>query len=125
MDSSSRFAAEKLAAQRDEEAQVRSRHANFYAQRMTEAGWELEPGDRQITAQLDQDGPNVVAVWHWAVQTRNVSMINKMMKWMVDFYRRPGNPLAGWDAFDVAVQAFRDSPQQPANTGLLGSLLMR
>ncbi|HRJ41641.1 MAG TPA: BTAD domain-containing putative transcriptional regulator, partial [Caldilineaceae bacterium] len=120
-----RFAGEKLAAQPAIEADARQRHADFYADLMAQAGWELEPGDAAVSAALEGEAPNFLAAWRRGVENRDASVVGRMMRWLVDYFRRRGDYRGGEAAFASAVQAFRSTDGEAADAGLLGSLLLR
>ncbi|MFZ1757274.1 MAG: BTAD domain-containing putative transcriptional regulator, partial [Caldilineaceae bacterium] len=120
-----RYAAEQLAADPAVENNARQRHADFYAELVVQAGWELEPGDPAADEAADRDGPNVLAAWRWGVENRDASVVGRMMRWLVDYFRRRGDYSGGEAAFESAIQAFRSMDGEVEKAGLLGSLLLR
>ncbi len=118
-----RFAAEQLAADPAVENDARQRHTNFYAKLVAQAGWELEPGDPAAGEAADRDWPNVLAAWRWAVENRDASVVERMMRWLGDYFRRRGDLLGGRAIFWRAVEAFRSSSKDTKSAGFLGSLL--
>ena len=120
-----RFAAEQLAADSGVETDARQRHAEFYADLVIQAGWELEPGDPAASAAADRDGPNVLAAWRWGVENRDASVMGRMMRWLVGYYQRLAGFPAGEVAFTSAIEAFRSADGRAANPGLIGALLLR
>ena len=118
-----RFAAEQLAVDSAVERDARQRHAEFYAELVAQAGWELEPADPAASAAADRDGPNILAAWRWGVEQRYPSVVGRMTRWLGDYFRRRGDLLGGRAIFHKAVEAFRSSSADIESAGFLGSLL--
>lgn len=118
-----RFVAEKLTAQSDLEEEAHSRHAAYYADWVAQAGWELQPGEPETAAALEEETANIQAAWRWAVQTKDASLVQRMMRWLVDFYRRQGDHSGGRKIFIEAIHAFRDRERE--DPALLGALLLQ
>ena len=59
-----------------------------------------------VEAALEGEAANFLAAWRWGVQKRDAPVVRRMMRWLLDYFRRRGDYRGGEAAFDSAVRAF-------------------
>ncbi len=120
------FVGEQFVLQPQNRRETQARHAAFYAELVARAGWELEPGDAKVAAELKAESTNVLAAWRWAVEQKAAALVAKMMKWLVNYFRQRGDHNTGYRTFADAIVHFRtqEGSAEGEIVGFLGSLLL-
>jgi len=97
------YAAEKLAADPEDERATRDRHAANFCGLLRDLKADLQ-GARQREALLaiEADGENARAAWEWAAQRQNVALIDQAIDSLGHFYEWQGRAEEGAAAYRLA-----------------------
>ncbi len=116
------YAARKLATHPDEEQATRRRHAAYYTALLREhLPTLLEKHQQETLSALQEDIGNVRAAWEWAVQHRDVHMLDQAMDGLYHFYELRCWFQEGARAFQQAVAVLEQAGSPP----VLGRALVR
>lgn len=100
------FAAEKLAADPEEQAATRAGHGRYFLGYFGQASDRLQsPAQREALAELAAEMDNFRAAWDWAVANGEFTLIEPALRSFVLFIDIHGRYLEGLDMLDRAIAA--------------------
>ncbi|HEU5099909.1 MAG TPA: tetratricopeptide repeat protein, partial [Roseiflexaceae bacterium] len=100
------YAEEKLAADSEDAAATRDRHAAYFSGLLRDLRTDLQ-GTRQLEAlaAIQADGENVRTAWEWAAGQRNIVRIDQALESLGYFYEWQGRAEEGAAAYRLAAAA--------------------
>jgi predicted ATPase/DNA-binding SARP family transcriptional activator len=125
------YAAEKLHENPEEEANTRTRHAEYYAAFLEERQEALKNNrQKQAVLEISEEVENVRVSWRWAIANKNVTIIAQSLESLYRFYEMRGWVSEGEAAFAKAVVSLYipANPQRnldPQHEFVLGQLMAR
>lgn len=126
------FAAEKLAADPELEAQTRRRHAEYYGRFCQELESYLLGAQPEVgTTRLAPEQDNVRQAWHWAAENQDTAVLNQMADTIMQGFDLLGLYLVERDMAEHAVNALVDANDAAAvlargrSLGLMGGVDFR
>jgi len=120
------YAAEKLEAQQHA-AQVRARHATFFADFVRQRESVLRGSQQnQAQAEIEQELQNVLAAWQWGLAGGDVALLARLAHGLFVFYESKSWFKEGTRVFQPAIEQMQDAaPADPTAAHLLRQLLAR
>lgn len=118
------FAAEQLARDGDQEARVRTRHANYYLGWVCEQSAALTGPQRQaVLAALEGELENVQVGWAWAVEHHNLQLIERSIHGICTLYQGRGRTPEGIAACEGVISWLDTQQPDAMNARALGQAL--
>jgi predicted ATPase/DNA-binding CsgD family transcriptional regulator len=115
------FAAERLAADRDEETLTQQRHSRYYLRFLSEQTDKLNSAtQRQALEDIDHELDNVRTAWDWSTAHRDAETIALCVDALYDFYQIRSRYQEGQQRFARTLAHF-----QSAQSSLTGKLAAR
>jgi DNA-binding CsgD family transcriptional regulator/tetratricopeptide (TPR) repeat protein len=118
------FAAEKLAANPETEAETRARHAHYFAAFVADRTDDLL-GGRQLEAmhEIEAELNNVRTAWQWVIDHREAQLLFSMGAALNPFYWYQSRFREARDVFTAATACLESCPASPERDLILAATL--
>lgn len=112
------YAAQQLEASAKDQEDIRTRHAEYFADYLSERYVAIRSGNQsELLPEID----NLRAAWDWMIEHLNLPAIRRAMRSLFYFYWRQGLHPQGEDAFAHALNALQN-PTTMEHKGICGAL---